>query len=82
MADETPVRADFRYMKELLPMVAKEALNPVPEQLGKVARVFARAGGDWIRLFQGSERDINLLKKVLKIAVKKGHISKAPDWGK
>jgi hypothetical protein len=55
----------------------KNALHD-PKEFDKVSRVFAKAGGSWERLFKGAAEDLNLLKRVIKIALKTGHISKAP----
>jgi len=73
----SPVKADFRFMLNLL---KGQPYKPTPVELDKVSRVFARAGGSWERLFQGSVLDITLLRKVLKVAGKKGYLSKASDW--
>ena len=40
-----------------------------------------RSGGSWERVFGGSIEDMVLLKKAVKIAVKKGAITKKPQWG-
>jgi hypothetical protein len=37
-------------------------------------------GGSWERLFKGSAEEVNLLKKIVKIAIEKGVISKKPKW--
>jgi len=56
-------------------------LDPSPEQLSRVAEVFSKAGGTWEGAFKGSIDDIELLKKVIKVAAKKGVLSKTPKWG-
>lgn len=81
MADEV-LRADHRMMKEIITSsFAGKGLVPRPEELDLVARVFAKAGGKWERVFLGSVRDVALLKDVMKIAVKRDLITKAPQWG-
>lgn len=77
-----PARADHRLMLALVKTNhAKEKLDPTPEEFDKIGRVFVKAGGSWERVFKGSVRDTNLLKRVIKIAAEKGHLSKAVKWG-
>jgi len=77
----SPPRAKHRIMRSLLSVNHKEdKVQATPEELDRVARVFARAKGSWERLFKGSVKDLNLLRLCLKVAVKKGAISKAPKW--
>lgn len=56
-------------------------LSPTPKDLELCSRVFKKAGGSWERVFKGSVHDIVLLKTTLKVAAKKGHITKTPKWG-
>jgi hypothetical protein len=76
-----PVRAYHRLMMEMLSAL-KPKSQPRPEQLDLVARVFRKAGGSWVGLYQGSIDDVLLLRKCLKVALKKGFIDKRPDWSK
>ena len=59
----------------------KAGVSPTPEDFKYLSAVFARAGGSWIRLFRGSVSDVGLLKKVLKVAIDKGKVTKSPKWG-
>lgn len=80
MSDDV-LRADHRFMKEVITSsFSGEGLAPLPEELDLVARVFAKAGGTWSGVFLGSVRDVTLLKKVMKIAVKRGLLTKSPKW--
>ena len=76
-----PPRADHRFLSYVMRTFFKDKkiLN-VPEEFDRVGRVFSRAGGSWERLFKGSVKDINLLKRIVKIAIKKGLMSKAPRF--
>lgn len=73
-----PTRADHRFIRYCLQSFVKEKTLHDPAEFDHVARVFARAGGSWERLFKGSATDVVLLRRILKIAVKDGHISKEP----
>jgi hypothetical protein len=56
-------------------------LSPTPKELDRVAHVFEKAGGSWEKLTKGSVDDFDLMRRVIKVAVKKGYISKSPKWG-
>jgi hypothetical protein len=58
----------------------KAKVKPTPAELDRVSRVFCRSGGSWEQLFLGSVDDLVLLKKVVKVAVKAGSLSKASSW--
>lgn len=78
----TPVRAHHRLLKEILSSsFSGSGVAPTPDELDLVSRVFQRAGGSWVRVYSGSVRDVTLLKKTLKVAVSKGHFTKASNWG-
>lgn len=79
---EDPTRADHRLMVYMLKtFMGKEKVLHDPEEFERVTDVFARAGGSWVRLFQGSAKDLNLLRRILKIAAKNGFLTKAPQLG-
>jgi len=85
MPKRTPTSPTAAYHR-LLQAILKthfdgENLQPSPRELDRVSNVFTKAGGTWVGAFKGSIDDIELLKKVIKIAVKKGVLSKAPKWG-
>lgn len=58
----------------------KDRVDPTPKELNRVSKVFKLAGGSWERLFQGSIADVELLKRTIKVAVKRGVFTKAPKW--
>jgi hypothetical protein len=77
----TPLAAHHRLLKSMVSSGhGGDGLEPRPEDLDLVGRIFVRAGGSWERVFRGSSDDMVLLKKALKIAVKKGAITKKPQW--
>ena len=78
----TPLAAHHRLLKSLVSSGhGKAGLEPRPEDFDLVSRIFVRAGGSWERVFRGSVDDVALLKKALKVAIKKGAITKKPQWG-
>lgn len=74
----SPLRAHHRLLREML---SGEGLDPRPGELDTVSRVFERAGGSWVGFYDGSTKDVSLLKRCLKVAVKNGFFTKAPKWG-
>ena len=77
-----PLMAHHRLMRHLVSTsFSSEKVDPRPEDLDCVARVFQRAGGSWVRVFRGSMRDLDLLKRTLKVAAKGGYLTRSPDWG-
>ena len=77
-----PSRADHRFIRyQLKEFLAKKPVQHNPSEYDHVSRVFARAGGSWERIFRGSVRDIVLLRRILKIAIKKGFITKREPFG-
>lgn len=76
-----PSRADHRFIAHLLDNFFKSE-NPRhdPKEFDHVAKAFARADGSWERLFKGSAKDIILLRKLIKLAIKHGFISKEPKF--
>ena len=76
-----PVRADHRIIRRLLDGSFKGKVEHIPEEYELVGRVFSKAGGSWERLFVGSPVDLGLLKKVIALAIKKGHMTKKQTWG-
>lgn len=75
-----PVRADHRFLLKLAKITLKEGIEPKPSEFDRISRVFSKAGGSWKRVFHGSSEDINLMKKVLKVALKHGYLTKKEDW--
>lgn len=76
-----PSRADHRFIKwTLKEILSKHPVEHRPSEFDHVCRVFARAGGSWESLFKGSSRDIALLRRILKVAIKKGFLSKRESF--
>lgn len=79
MSPIEPSRADHRFIKKVMESSFEEAEH-VPKEFNLIIAVFKKAGGSWERIFRGSVDDIVLLKKIIKIALKKGRITKKPKW--
>lgn len=79
----TPLRAHHRFLLTILKSHVPEGkkYEPTPVELDRVSTVFGKAGGSWARLFNGSVDDVDLAKRVLKIAAEKGHLSAKSNWG-
>ena len=75
-----PSRADHRIIKKLLDSLLSGKVIHTVEVYDLIVSVFKRAGGSWEKLFLGSYSDIGLLKRILKVAYKTGHLMKAPVW--
>jgi hypothetical protein len=75
-----PSRADYRLIHRILESTFSGKVIHTNEGYEIVVAVYQRAGGSWEKLFMGSSNDLGLLKTVLKVAVKKEIIPKAPEW--
>jgi len=75
-----PIRADFRYIRKLLDISFSGQVEHNPKEYLRVTNAFQKMGGSWEKLFLGSPKDLELLRNLLKIAVKKGFITKAYKW--
>lgn len=74
-------RADYRMIKKIMQMSLDGKVEHVPAEYDRITRVFAKAGGSWERLFNGgSPSDLSLLKQVIKVAYKKGFLTKKYQW--
>ena len=74
-------RADYRMIKKIMQMSLDGKVEHVPAEYERILRVFSKAGGSWQRLFQGgSPKDMALLKLVIKVAYKKGFLTKKHKW--
>lgn len=63
-------------IKYLLP----KKVEPDPVAFGHICKVFHLAGGSWKDLFDGSVEDVQLLRRIIKVAVKIGVLRRAPKW--
>ena len=72
-----PSQADHRMIQYVLKnFFSDKACRSIPKEYDRVSQVFRNAGGSWEKLFMGSVDHINLLQKVVKVAIKNGFISK------
>lgn len=76
----TPVRSDHRMIRKVIGTMYGTKMVTKPSEYDQVSRVFVKAGGSWEKLFRGSPDDLQLLHKVIKIAVKKGYLTKKEPW--
>lgn len=73
----TPLRANHRFIRLVLNTMGEKSIVHIESEYDRVSRVFGKAGGSWAAVFQGDIEQINLLKKVIKFAVKRGFITKS-----
>lgn len=73
------IQADHILIHRLLVSMFPGKTIHDPEEYEKIAKVFTKAGGSWESVFNGGE-DMALLKRVIQVAVKNGHVSKPPTW--
>lgn len=78
----SPLRAHHRLMEALISL-AKDGkkLDPRPEEMDLIARVFTKAGGSWEGVFTGSIDEMTLLRKCIKVGIKKGVFTEKANWG-
>ena len=77
---KAPIRADHRVIHKVVGLSLKGGFDPHASEYDRVSRVFIEAGGSWERVFHGSPRDVDLLKKVVKVAGKHGWLTKKETW--
>ena len=77
---KTPTRADHRFIKRLLSTTLEGKVVEQPDEFDRISRVFSKAGGSWERIFHGSVRDTVLLRQIIKLAYKKGYLTKKGKW--
>jgi len=76
-----PPRADQRFILKLVQISLGDKVEHRPSEFERISRVFSRMGGSWERIFRGgSPEDVNLLKRILKAAVKHGYLTKKEGW--
>lgn len=64
-------RADWRMIETILRIHFKKKVSKDPKVLGKITKVFEKAGGSWENLFGGGTEDFDLLKKIIRICIKR-----------
>lgn len=67
-------------IRRVMDLTLKGKVVQTPSECDRVARVFLRAGGSWESVFRGSAFDIKLLKRIVRIAYKKGYLTKVEPW--
>lgn len=75
-----PSRADYRLIHRLLDSSFSGKILHTEDSYDLIVRVFERSGGSWEKLFLGSSDDMSLLKRVVKVAFKKGYLPRASNW--
>lgn len=75
-----PVRADHRVIRKILDSNHPDKVVHIPTEYDRVSRVFVKAGGSWQGVFDGSVADLKLLKKIIEVAIKYGHLTPALQW--
>lgn len=75
-----PSRADYRLIHKLIESSFGSKVLHVQEDYRRIEMVFAKAEGSWQRLFLGSSSDMGLLKRIIRVAFKKGFLTKASKW--
>jgi len=76
-----PNRADHRFLLNLVDtFYKKKGFQATPELFDRVNAVFYKMGGSWERVFKGSGTDVDLLKRILKVAAKCKIMKKAPSF--
>lgn len=75
-----PVRGDHRFIRKMISLNLPGKVLEKPSEFSRISRVFSKAGGSWVRIYQGSPQDIELLKRILKMAYKKGYLTKKEPW--
>lgn len=72
-----PTKASHRFLKKILGTGFKGKVEEDGDKFDLLSRVFLRAGGSWRGIFKGgSSTDIDLLKKVIRVAIKRGTLKK------
>ena len=72
-----PTLASHRFIKKILGTGFKGKVVEEPKSFETVSKVFKKAGGSWRGIFRGgSSKDVDLLKKVIRVAVKRGTLKR------
>lgn len=76
-----PSRSDHRAIQYQLDTSFKGfRVQSCPKAFSKVSKVFEWAGGSWERYFLGSVRDVSLLRRVIKLAIKGKVLRREPKF--
>lgn len=72
-----PTLASHRFIMKILTTGFKGKVVEEPKPFEIISKVFKKAGGSWSGIFKGgSSKDIDLLKKVIRVAIKRGTLKK------
>jgi hypothetical protein len=71
-----PNRADFRLIKKIIETSHSGKVEYRSSEFERVSSVFTKAGGSWESVFRGSPEQIAFLKKLIKVAIQKGFLTK------
>lgn len=67
-----PDRADYRMIKYILKIHFKgRKVKDDFEVFDLIGWVFEKMGGSWSELFQGGSKDIELLRNIIRLAIKR-----------
>jgi hypothetical protein len=77
---KSPVRADYRFIKQVIGSILEGKVEPRPEEFDLVCKVFTKKGGSWERIFKGSPQDVSMLKDILKAAFDGGYLTAKAKW--
>lgn len=80
MDPTTPSRADYRFLKRILHSFFGDRVVHRIEEYNVILRAFKLGGGSWENVYQGSVKDIRLLKMIVRTAWKTGRITKSDSW--
>lgn len=77
---KSPLSANDRVIRKLIDSICSKKAEHRKDEYAFIKRVFKRAGGSWRELFLGSPDQINLLKKIIKLAFKRKYITRKDSW--
>jgi len=76
VSDWQPSATAHRIIMRILESSFADEVVHIQKEYDHVVGAFEAGGGSWYRFHRGSIEDIQLLKRLVKAAVKKGHISR------
>ena len=79
---KTPLRADWRFLQQLLNTVLSDKVEHVPAEYSMLGRFFLLAGGSWEKVFRGDPAQVELLKRILKAAHKRHLLTRKYKWAR
>jgi hypothetical protein len=61
-------------------MLYKGKVYSQPSEFDRISDAFVKIGGTWEGIFKGSPADTDLLKRIVKMAYKKGFLTNKEKW--